>query len=68
VSWSQVVNDWNPKRDDHKLAVVNIPHIFSFLNPDMKRSETLESFKPKAWDKAVEEGEAKLAAGGTKDD
>ena len=25
-------------------------------------------FKPKAWDKAVEEGEAKLAAGGTKDD
>ena len=27
------------------------------------------SFKPKAWDKAVEEGEAKLAAGGSmKDD
>ncbi len=39
VSWSQVVNDWNPRRDDDKLAVVNIPHIFSFLNPDMKRSE-----------------------------
>ena len=49
VSWSQVVNDWNPRRDDHKLAVVNIPHIFSFLNPDMKRSEKLESFNFLAW-------------------
>lgn len=49
VSWSQVVNDWNPKRDDHKLAVVNIPHIFSFLNPAMKRSEKLESFNFLAW-------------------
>jgi len=49
VSWSQVVNDWNPKRDDHKLAVVNIPHIFSFLNPDMKRTEKLESFNFLAW-------------------
>ena len=49
VSWSQVVNDWNPRRDDHKLAVVNIPHIFSFLNPDMKRTEKLESFNFLAW-------------------
>ena len=49
VSWSQVVNDWNAKRDDHKLAVVNIPHIFSFLNPAMKRTEKLESFNFLAW-------------------
>jgi tripartite-type tricarboxylate transporter receptor subunit TctC len=27
VSWSQVVNSWTAE-DDHKLAVVNIPHIF----------------------------------------
>ncbi|MGY8956924.1 MAG: Bug family tripartite tricarboxylate transporter substrate binding protein [Alphaproteobacteria bacterium] len=49
VSWGQVVNDWNAKRDDHKLAVVNIPHIFSFLNPQMKRTEKLESFNFLAW-------------------
>jgi tripartite-type tricarboxylate transporter receptor subunit TctC len=48
VSWSQVVN-WDAKDDDHKLAVVNIPHVFSLLNPDMKRSETLESFNFLAW-------------------
>jgi tripartite-type tricarboxylate transporter receptor subunit TctC len=47
VSWSQVVN-WGPA-DDHKLAVVNIPHIFSMLNPKMQRKETLESFNFLAW-------------------
>jgi tripartite-type tricarboxylate transporter receptor subunit TctC len=49
VSWGQVVNDWTAKRDDHKLAVVNIPHIFSLLNPAMKRTEKLESFNFLAW-------------------
>ena len=49
VSWGQVVIDWNARRDDHKLAVVNIPHIFSFLNPAMKRTEKLESFNFLAW-------------------
>ena len=48
VSWSQVVN-WDGEDDDHKLAVVNIPHVFSMLNPDMKRTETLESFNFVAW-------------------
>lgn len=48
VSWGQVVN-WDGEKDDHKLAVVNIPHIFSMLNPDMKRTETLESFNFLAW-------------------
>lgn len=48
VSWSQVTNEWGPD-DDHKLAVVNIPHIFSMLNPEMKRKETLESFNFLAW-------------------
>ncbi len=48
VSWSQVVNEWGPN-DDHKLAVVNIPHIFSMLNPNMKRKETLKSFNFLAW-------------------
>jgi tripartite-type tricarboxylate transporter receptor subunit TctC len=49
VSWGQVVNDWDGEKDDHKLAVVNIPHIFSMLNPAMKRKETLESFNFLAW-------------------
>lgn len=48
VSWSQVVN-WDGEKDDHKLAVVNIPHIFSMLNPEMKRTEKLESFNFLAW-------------------
>jgi tripartite-type tricarboxylate transporter receptor subunit TctC len=48
VSWSQVVNNWTAE-DDHKLAVVNIPHIFSMLNPKMQRKETLESFNFLAW-------------------
>jgi tripartite-type tricarboxylate transporter receptor subunit TctC len=48
VSWSQVTNEWDAD-DDHKLAVVNIPHIFSMLNPEMGRKETLESFNFLAW-------------------
>jgi tripartite-type tricarboxylate transporter receptor subunit TctC len=49
VSWSQVTGQWDGEKDDHKLAVVNIPHIFSMLNPEMKRKETLESFNFLAW-------------------
>lgn len=49
VSWSQVTSNWTAERDDHKLGVVNIPHIFSMLNPEMKRKETLESFNFLAW-------------------
>lgn len=49
VSWGQVTGQWDAEKDDHKLAVVNIPHIFSMLNPDMKRNETLESFNFLAW-------------------
>jgi len=49
VSWGQVTGQWDGKKDDHKLAVVNIPHIFSMLNPAMKRKETLESFNFLAW-------------------
>ena len=49
VSWGQVANEWNAKKHDHKLAVVNIPHVFSFLNPKMQRKETLKSFNFLAW-------------------
>lgn len=49
VSWSEVANEWNDDNADHKLAVVNLPHVFSFLNPDMQRSETLDSFNFLAW-------------------
>ena len=49
VSWGQVTGEWTDENDDHKLAVVNLPHIFSMLNPAMQRTETLESFNFLAW-------------------
>ncbi len=49
VSWGQVTGEWTDENDDHKLAVVNLPHIFSMLNPSMQRTETLESFNFLAW-------------------
>ncbi|MBW1772393.1 MAG: tripartite tricarboxylate transporter substrate binding protein [Deltaproteobacteria bacterium] len=48
VAWSQVAK-WDPKKDDHKLACVNIPHVLSYMDPRMKRKETLESFGFLAW-------------------
>jgi len=48
VAWSQVAK-WDPKKDSHKLACVNIPHVLSYMDPRMKRKETLESFGFLAW-------------------
>lgn len=48
VAWSQVAK-WDPEKDDHKLACVNIPHVLSYMDPRMKRKETLESFGFLAW-------------------
>jgi tripartite-type tricarboxylate transporter receptor subunit TctC len=48
VAWAQAVK-WDAEKDDHKLQVVNLPHVLSMLDPRMKRSETLEDFNFLAW-------------------
>lgn len=48
VAWSQMAK-WDPKKDDHKLGVINLPHVLSLLDPRMKRKETLKSFNFLAW-------------------
>ena len=48
VAWSQMAN-WNAKKDDHKLGVINLPHVLSLLDPRMKRKQTLKSFNFLAW-------------------
>ena len=48
VAWTQMAR-WDPAKDDHKLGVINLPHVLSFLDPRMKRKETLKSFNFLAW-------------------
>ena len=48
VAWAQAVK-WDADKDDHKLQVVNLPHVLSMLDPRMKRTESLEDFNFLAW-------------------
>jgi tripartite-type tricarboxylate transporter receptor subunit TctC len=48
VAWSQMAQ-WDAKKDDHMLGVINLPHVLSYMDPRMKRKETLESFGFLAW-------------------
>ncbi len=48
VAWTQMAR-WDPAKDDHKLGVINLPHVLSLLDPRMKRKETLKSFNFLAW-------------------
>ena len=48
VAWSELAK-WDPEADAHKLCTVNLPHVFSYMDPRMQRSETLESFNFVAW-------------------
>lgn len=48
VAWAQMAK-WDPNKDDHKLGVINLPHVLSLLDPRMKRKETLKSFNFLAW-------------------
>lgn len=48
IAWQQMAR-WNAQRDDHKLGVVNFPHLLSYLDPRMKRKETVFSFHFLAW-------------------
>lgn len=41
VAWTEMAK-WNPQ--DWIIGYVNLPHIFSYLNPKMKRSETIKSW------------------------
>lgn len=43
TAWSQMAR-WDPEEDDHKIGLVNIPHVFAYLDPDMGRTETWEDF------------------------
>jgi tripartite-type tricarboxylate transporter receptor subunit TctC len=41
VAWTEMAK-WKP--DDWMIGYVNLPHIFGYLNPKMKRSETVASY------------------------
>lgn len=43
VAWAQMAA-WNPQKDDHKIGLVNLPHVFAYLDPKMGRSETVADF------------------------
>ena len=48
VAWAQMAK-WDANKDDHKLGVINLPHVLSLLDPRMKRTQTLKSFNFLAW-------------------
>lgn len=41
VAWHEMAN-WKP--DQWMIGYVNLPHIFAYLNPELKRSETVDSW------------------------
>lgn len=43
TAWAQYPS-WDPEADDHKLGIVNVPHLFGYLDPSMGRSETYRDF------------------------
>jgi tripartite-type tricarboxylate transporter receptor subunit TctC len=43
VAWAQMAA-WDADKDDHKIGIVNLPHVFSYLDPKMGRSETYKDF------------------------
>jgi tripartite-type tricarboxylate transporter receptor subunit TctC len=43
VAWSEAAR-WDPDEHDHMIQLINMPHVFSYLDPRMERTETLESF------------------------
>ncbi len=65
VAWSQMAN-WDPKKEDHTIGVINFPHLLSYLNPAMKNKNSLSSFNfisgqsidPCIW--AVREGDERF--------
>ena len=68
VAWAQMAK-WDANKDDHKLGVINLPHVLSLLDPRMKRTQTLESFNFLAWHSldpciwAIREGDPRFQTG-----
>lgn len=48
VAWQQMAT-WDAEADDHKIGTMNFPHVFSYLDPRMKRTETTDDFNFLAW-------------------
>ncbi len=48
VAWQQMTT-WGADKDDHKIGTLNFPHVFSYLDPRMKRTETTDDFNFLAW-------------------
>tara|TARA_S200000501_G_scaffold366824_1_gene402279 strand:- start:720 stop:1730 length:1011 start_codon:yes stop_codon:yes gene_type:complete len=68
VAWAQMAK-WDANKDDHKLGVINLPHVLSLLDPRMKRTQTLKSFNFLAWHSldpciwAIREGDPRFQTG-----
>ena len=43
VAWEQMAK-WDANKDDHKIGLMNLPHVFAYLDPKMKRTETVGDF------------------------
>ena len=43
VAWAQMAA-WDAEKDDHKVGVVNLPHVYAYLDPKMGRKETVDNF------------------------
>jgi len=43
VAWAEMAK-WDPVEDDHKIGLVNLPHVFAYLDPAMGRTETVADF------------------------
>lgn len=43
VAWAQMAK-WDAAKDDHKIGLVNLPHVFAYLDPKMGRTETVADF------------------------
>lgn len=48
VAWQQMAN-WDPNKDDHIIGTVNFPHLFSYLDPRISRTETVADFNFLCW-------------------
>lgn len=48
VAWQQMAK-WDAENDDHIIGTMNFPHVFSYLDPRMGRTETVDDFNFVAW-------------------
>lgn len=48
IAWGEMAK-WDPEQNDHIIGLVNFPHVFSYLDPRMQRTETVDDFNFVAW-------------------